>query len=132
MEGKIRKRIGETFENQLKARNKHIAEINNPDIKSVRKESKLNRQLRIQVNEIEIDPVLRHMKKLHENAVAANRMFPSSDIKYTFSYPFLVEFDPQRLRSYITTNDPIINEYWKRRGFLNHEHVQNMIEPDSE
>ena len=63
MEGKIRKRIGETFENQMKARNKHIAEINNPDIKSVRKESKLNCQLKIQVNEIEIDPVLRHMKK---------------------------------------------------------------------
>ena len=55
MEGKIRKRIGETFENQLKARNKHIAEINNADIKSVRKESKLNRRLKIQVNDIGID-----------------------------------------------------------------------------
>lgn len=132
MERKIRRRIGETFENQMKARNKHLAEIKNPDIKSIKKESKLNRRLKIQVNEIEIDPVLKRMKKLHEDTIKTNEMFPSNDIKYIFSYPFIIEFDPKRLHTNITTNDPIINEYWKRKGFQDHEHVQNMVEPELE
>ena len=132
MEREIRKRTGETFEKQMKARNKHLAEINNPDIKSIKKESKLRRRLKIQVNEIEIDPVLRRMKKLHDDIIKTNEIFPSNDIKYIFSYPFIVEFDPKRLHTYITTNDPIINDYWKRRGFQDHEHVQNMVEPELE
>lgn len=52
MERKIRKRIGDTFENRMKARKKHLNEIAHLDIKTIKKESKLNRQLKIQVNEI--------------------------------------------------------------------------------
>ena len=55
MEEKIRKRIGETFANQIRARNKHLAEINNPDIQSIKKESKLNRELTIEIDDTKVD-----------------------------------------------------------------------------
>ena len=116
MEGKIRKRIGETFENQLKARNKHIAEINNPDIKSVRKESKLNKELTIEIDDTKVDPVLRYLKELENEERYRRTVFPSNNITCTYSYPNLLVHVPQTNKIHIVVGDKRISDYLRRRN----------------
>lgn len=116
MEGKIRKRIGETFENQLKARNKHLMEINNPDIKSVRKESKLNKELTIEIDDTKVDPVLRYLKRLENEERYRRTIFPSNDITCTYSYPNLLVHVPQTNKIHIVVGDKRISDYLRRRN----------------
>lgn len=116
MEEKIRKRIGETFENQIRARNKHLMEINNPDIQSVRKESKLNRELTIEIDDTKVDPVLRYLKRLENEERYRRSVFPSNDITCTYSYPNLLVHVPQTNQIHIIVGDKRISDYLRRRN----------------
>ena len=116
MEWKIRKRIGETFENQVRARNKRLAEINNPDIQSIKKESKLNRELTIEIDDTKVDPVLRYLKGLENEERYRRTIFPSNDITCTYSYPNLFVHVPQTNKIHIVVGDKRISDYLRRRN----------------
>lgn len=108
MERRIRKRIGETFEKQVKARKKHLAEIANGDLKGAKVKSRLNRELNVQVNESE---VIQQMRQINQEMIERNKVTPMEDLVRVYSYPFVIEFDSKRSHSNVFTSDQRIIEY---------------------
>lgn len=112
MERRIRKRIGETFEKQVKARKKHLAEIANGDLKGAKMTSRLNRELKVQVNESE---VMQQLKQINQEMIERNKVTPMDDLVRVYSYPFVIEFDSKRSHSNVYTSDQRIIEYLRAK-----------------
>ena len=112
MERRIRKRIGETFEKQVKARKRHLAEIANGDLQRVKTTSGLSTELNVQVNENE---VMQHLKEINEGMIERNKVTPMEDLVRVYSYPFVIEFDSKRSHSNVYTSDQRIIEYLRAK-----------------
>ena len=112
MERRIRKRIGETFEKQVKARKKHLAEIAKGDLKGVKTTSRLSTELNVQVNENE---VMQHLKEINKEMIERNKVTPMEDLVRVYIYPFVIEFDSKRSHSNVYTSDQRIIEYLRAK-----------------
>lgn len=66
----------------------------------------------------EVNSVIQRIRKIRENEIYLNQLFPSNDIKYIYSYPFYIQFDPKSSKINVFVSDSKIRDSFKKRNTI--------------